>query len=457
LKIAYVTPIPKKGYKGDVNDLRPISVLPALNKIVEISLKDQLETFLISQGVHDARQFGFRRGSGTDLAVIELNNRILSAIDENKIAGVIFFDVSKAFDSISHEIIFSKLEHYGVRGLPLELIKSYFNERHQAVKIENIISDFRTISRGTAQGSNKGPFYFNLSLDDFKNLPLRCESYRFADDICCLTIVDECELDKLTDNLAHDIEIIEDFHRINGMQLNAKKTKFMLFRRANSPINQDDVALVARKLQVEDARSHCYLGFILHENAKLSSHFMSLTSKIKPAVNALSRLKWYLSEDILLKIYFGHVHSHLMYLAPIFSQATATEIKQIQTIQKRALKHVYKLPIRFPSEELFTDYATNVLPLKGLIAYSSILMIHKIVTEQVQSNLKIERNWKGLRNNGELIPWTHKKSTALGSDITCAGVKLYNELSAEIRRATNIDQFKFILKKHLLSKVTSFL
>jgi Reverse transcriptase (RNA-dependent DNA polymerase) len=83
----------------------------------------------VSSGVHDNQQFGFRKGSGTDLAVLELNNKILSAIDDNKIAGVIYFDVSKAFDTISHEILYEKLNAYGVRGLPLELIKSYFDER----------------------------------------------------------------------------------------------------------------------------------------------------------------------------------------------------------------------------------------------------------------------------------------------------------------------------------------
>ena len=105
-------------------------------------------------------QFGFRKGYSTSHALVHLVNNISSAIDCNEITVGVFLDLSKAFDTLNHEILFSKLEHYGIRGLTLQWIKSYFSNRKQFVQYRNISSPLHTIKCGVLQGSILGPLLF---------------------------------------------------------------------------------------------------------------------------------------------------------------------------------------------------------------------------------------------------------------------------------------------------------
>ena len=115
LKIAKVIPLFKKGDPHQINNYRPISLLSIINNFFEKLLYRRLYNFLIKHNVLYKYQFGFRKGYSTTMALIEIVNNIKTAIDNNKFVCGIFLDLTKAFDTVNHQILLDKLHHYGIR------------------------------------------------------------------------------------------------------------------------------------------------------------------------------------------------------------------------------------------------------------------------------------------------------------------------------------------------------
>ena len=137
LKIAKVIPIFKKDDNKMFNNYRPISLLPVLSKVVEKVISSQINDFFKTNNLFYDSQYGFRPGHSTEYAAIEITDRIISAMDKNKIPLNIYLDLSKAFDTLDHAILLDKLFHYGIRGNPLKLISSYLENRQQYVEFRN--------------------------------------------------------------------------------------------------------------------------------------------------------------------------------------------------------------------------------------------------------------------------------------------------------------------------------
>ena len=130
------------------------------NRLVEFA--ETNETFFLCQ-------FGFRKNHSTSHALIHLLNKISSAIDQQQTTVGIFLDLSKAFDTIDHEILLTKLQHDGIRDTALQWIKTYFSYRYQFVQFNQTCSPMQAIKCGVPQGSILGPLFFILYINDLPN------------------------------------------------------------------------------------------------------------------------------------------------------------------------------------------------------------------------------------------------------------------------------------------------
>ena len=156
LKLALIKPIHKRGEKSEFGNYLPISLLSNVSKVVEKIINSRLLSFFEKNKIINEKQNGFSKGRSTVRGVYQALNEIIDALNNYKRTAALCIDLSRAFDSVNHEILCEKLEMYGVRGVALSLIKSYLADRKQcvvAVDSDHLIySDRVKIKRGVPQG-----------------------------------------------------------------------------------------------------------------------------------------------------------------------------------------------------------------------------------------------------------------------------------------------------------------
>ena len=153
LKIAKVIPIFKSGNKDLIENYRPISILSVFTKVFEKVMYKHLINFVDKNDILYNYQFGFRKQHSIKHAVITLVEKITTALDKDKIVVGCFLDLKKAFDTVNHRILISKLRKYGIRGHILQWFESYLKNRKQFVRIKNFKSQIKSIACGVPQGS----------------------------------------------------------------------------------------------------------------------------------------------------------------------------------------------------------------------------------------------------------------------------------------------------------------
>ena len=215
-KNAKVFPLYKKDEKSDPNNYRQISVLPAVAKVFERIIYNQLYGYVSSNHLLTKHQSGFRSLHSTVTALLDATNEWYLNIDQGNTNAVVFLDLAKAFDTVSHEILLRKLELYGISGLTLNWFRSCLSERKQVCVVAESTSQARNIACGVPQGSILGPLLFLIYIND---LPAclkfaTARMYMYVDDTS-ITISSKSTT-RLHQELNHDLNNIRDWLLANS-------------------------------------------------------------------------------------------------------------------------------------------------------------------------------------------------------------------------------------------------
>ena len=229
-------------------------------------------------------QYGFRDNRSTELAIIELTDRVTKAIDKGEYTLGIFLDLSKAFDTINHKILIEKVEHYGIRGLAQHWFENYLTNRKQIVKYNEVRSKEMTLRKGVPQGSILGPILFLLCINNIENSSKLLSFILFADDTT-ISCSNNC---LKTLNITMQTEVSE-WLNVNKLSLNIKKTKFILFRSSNEK-PKHEIKLGINNGDIKQVKNTIFLGIIIDEFLTWSEHIAQVVKKYQGLPVSLLKL-----------------------------------------------------------------------------------------------------------------------------------------------------------------------
>ena len=352
LKIAKITPLYKSGDKADISNYRPISVLTSFSKVFERVIHNSLMSYLDKNNILNPTQFGFRKQHSTNMALIDLIDCITNAIDKNEYSIGIFIDLSKAFDTIDHDILLYKLSHYGIRGISLSLFASYLQHREQFVCLNSVVSDYKTVSCGVPQGSILGPLLFIIFINDIINCSNILHFILFADDTNLLYSCNN--IDTLVSTINSELSKLASWFRSNKLSLNVKKTNYMMF--GNKIIPEIMQPIHIDNILIDRVTSTKFLGVIVDDKISWKDHIALLSLKISRGIGAINRIKHLVSPSILLLLYYTMVLAHLSYCCVVWGNACTSNLQCLRVLQKRSIRLLSHAAYRTPSTPLFAKH-----------------------------------------------------------------------------------------------------
>lgn len=441
LKVQKIIPIPKESHSITVANYRPISLLSTIDKIFEKILYNQLATFLDGENLLANNQYGFRKGCGTDEAVVNLVNYICECLDCGfSGVGGMFYDFTKAFDLVDHTILIEKLSFYGLSGRELAFFKSYVSNRKQFVEINSATSSIEDVKCGVPQGSVLGPLLFKIYLNDINNFGLRGKVLIYADDLCVLYPYHQDIL--LKSDVDHDTALIAEYAKLNKLILNPSKTKFIRFKPQKNRSPNCTIELNGEK--IPEATTVKYLGVIIQNNLSWQSHIQQLKSKLSPITGILFKVRNKLNERTKMMIFESLIQSKLSYLALIYGNKKNADLKSLQVIQNKALKNIFKLPMMHSTLSLYSDVAKTVLPIYGIHKFQLLIYVYKVLHNIGHHTIKFYQNQQHFNTR-------HKQR------IEYKGSLEYNKLPGFIKNAVTLSSFKTNLKRYLLQNIETLL
>ena len=456
-------PVYSNKEKDNLQNYRPISLLPAFSKILEKVIYKRLYAYFKAKKLFFDSQYGFRENHSTELAVIEFQDLIIKNI-KNKLTSLgIFLDLSKAFDTLQHDILMDKLKHYGVRGQALKWFESYLSNRYQTVNISDCSSEKCNITCGVPQGSILGPLLFLIYLNDLPNVSNLAKFISFADDT---TIVySNPSIETLQTLANNDLKLINNWFKWNKLSLNISKTKCIVF---DSKYKLQHLALNNFTLQIdhtyiERVTEMKFLGMILQNDLSWTSHINEKCKKISQVLAIMTKLKHELPSNTLKTIYNALIEPHLNYGLIVWANPNqnATPNRPL-LLQKRALRIINKEKYNSHTDPLFKS--SKLLKLPDLYKLKCSVLFHKKIKNilpnyhrsQLLTRAEYMPNNRPTRQQRDI--YIHSTTTNLDKRLLNYAVgTIWNTLSDSIKSKNHLSKGSFSkhLKNHLLSQYSA--
>uniref|UniRef100_A0A8C3H706 Reverse transcriptase domain-containing protein n=1 Tax=Chrysemys picta bellii TaxID=8478 RepID=A0A8C3H706_CHRPI len=309
-KLANVTPIFKKGSRGDPGNYRPVSLTSVPGKLVETIVKDKIVRHIEKHKLLSNSQHGFCKGKSCLTNLLEFFEGVNKLVDKGDPVDIVYLDFQKAFDKVPHQRLLCKLSCHGIKGKVLSWIENWLKDREQRVGINDKFSEWRGVTSGVPQGSVLGPILFILFINDLEK-GVNSEVAKFADDTKLLKIVKskaDCE------ELQKDLTKLSDWATKWQMKFNVDKCKVMHIGKNNSNYTYNMMgANLATTSQEKD------LGVIVDSSLKMSTQCAEAVKKANRMLGIIKKGIENKTENILLPLYKSMVCPHLEYCVQMWS------------------------------------------------------------------------------------------------------------------------------------------
>ena len=408
-----------------------------LSKVLERAVHTQLIDYLEKGNLLCSKQYGYRKSHSTELAVTLFVDAIRKEVDNGKLVGSVFIDLSKAFDTIGHSNLLSKLPSYGINSTELDWLTSYLFSRYQYVQINDKISEKMPIFCGVPQGSILGPLLFLIFFNDFYEKLMVSKVVKFADDT--VIYYASSNFHDIEKKLNEDIEAIKSYFDENDLiiNLNKGKTECMLFgtakRIANSPRNLN---LFYGTINIVVTESYKYLGILLDPGLTFNHHFNKVYKKAAARINLLKKLRPILSIAAAEVVVKSVILPTVTYCGIINLSITNTQRQRYNSLESRATKIVY-------------DNEENSLPKIENIKRRAWTLARQCLDGNVcydfQKYFILTNHEYRTRNNSFMINIQKTKLKYAQNSYYYMGAKVYNALPLVVRKEKSFPKFKSLL------------
>ena len=444
LKSATITPIFKKGESTDPSNYRPISVLSSISKIFEKVICQQLKSYIHKFKIINSSQFGFQSGKSTIDALNSLVEKIYNSLNSKSHSVCLFFDLSKAFDTVNHKILLDKLQTYGIRGIALEWFRSFLSSRKQCVRINKCFSNYKySTGIGLPQGSVLSPIIFLLYINDLPYVSSKLATTLFADDTTFS--FSSASYSELVNTVTFELNKISNWFRANRLSVNISKTSASLFSNRYRDVDPNlSISFDGSNVEFVDVSN--FLGVRMDNNLTFELHIEVICGKISKLTGIFYKLRNFVPRKYLINLYNTLVLPHLIYCNTIWGGTFPTHTNKILLLQKKLIRIITFSPYLAPTKELFLE--CKILKINEL--YNYCVAIHMYKTSS-RNELIFQNHSYGTRSNNQVhVPFARLVSTQ--RSIYHVGPMVWNGLPTDIRESSSLTMFKNKMKIYLLER-----
>ena len=434
-KMARVIPVFKKDSQTTLNNYRPISFFYMFNKLLEKLMYKRIVDFLDKRQLIYSKQFGFRSHYSTEHAVLSIIDQVQLAIEDHDYSCGIFLDFSKAFDTVNLQILLTKRDYFGIRGVVKDWFTSYLRKRTQFVSLGAVTSDIQPVSCGVPQGSVLGPLLFLIYVNDFHNCSKLLDFHLFADD--ANLFLQHRYINMLESLINSELEKVHTWLCANRLSLNIDKSNFVIFRPIQRKLPKQVILSINNQMLTQET-SIRYLGVYIDYNANWKTRITYISKKVKRSIGILSKLLNFISTKILLSLYYALVEPFLNYCIIAWDGAYRTTLQPLFILQKKALRIITFTSFNEHSSPLFKDL--RVVKLFDIIALQLAVFMYKFHNKLLPP--VFDHYFNPVRN-------VHSYNTRLSSKMTYAipkartnygifnirfqGAKVWNDISDDLK------------------------
>lgn len=386
-----------------------------------------------------------------------MTDDLLRAFDDNKSTCLILLDFSKAFDTLNHAILCTKLRYFGLSEAALLFFHNYLTEREQRVVINNCFSETIDIEQGVPQGSILGPLLFSVYTADFYKYLNFCKSHQYADDTQLYYSFSLTDINLAVERINSDLNAISDVSKSHGLILNENKTQMLLLsKNKNSILEDDNFKIILNNLILQPSDNCKNLGIFIDADLRFSQHVSHLIRKSFAKLKILYVHKDFLSTDIKLRLCDSLILSHLAYCDTVFWPALLQNDRDsLQKIQNCCLRFCFNLRKFDHISAKFKE--SNWLNLSERFQVHLACLIFKVNLAQSPQYL-LSKLVRG--SDIHIRPTRHcelynipKHNTALFErSFSFNAAKIYNSLPNNLKDLSSVASFRKRVKAYTFSK-----